>query len=118
MKSEKSRVATDTKRKCSHPGEGQSQTSRRAERRAKNAHVARTFLRPTDKEARIQFLDKEMAPKLGIQTTGLAFDPAEDIESLITAFAHDSDGALIVHQRSFTVCLQYIRFDFSRPMAD
>jgi hypothetical protein len=49
MKSEKSRVATDTKRKCSHPGEGHSQASRRAERRAKNAHVARTFLRPTDK---------------------------------------------------------------------
>jgi hypothetical protein len=47
MKSEKSRVATDTKRKCSHPGERQSQTSRRAERSAKNAHVARSLFRPS-----------------------------------------------------------------------
>jgi len=40
---------------------------------------------------------EQRAPKLGIQTTGLAFhDPAEDIEAVIAAFAHDSDGGLIV----------------------
>jgi hypothetical protein len=51
MKSEKSRVATDIKRKCSHPEEGQSQTSRRAESRAKNAHVPRTFLKANQNES-------------------------------------------------------------------